>query len=211
LIVFDINSWHYKIILYVWGEKFFLDTSEIDTKKLMDLDSTKFQELSWKDYPRLEKPRTINFCPYCRAIVGSVISLPFVYLWRKFPHKPHKERTHEEIMKASARRNLIIRLIGGGVNVGFGIQHIIDGNYEMAAIVIGIGIGVIFMFRIGKLLKPLTKRIFDWQVRRMEKKLKNKKPKKERKPSLLLESIKAEHDKICPPVFFIDKTPQDMR
>jgi len=204
--VFDINSWHYKLIHYVWSEKFFLDTSEIDMKKLMDLDSTKFQELSYRDYPRLEKPKTINFCPYCRAIVGSFISLPFVYLWRLFPHKPRKTRTHTETIKASERRSKQVRTIIAAGMFGFGIWKIIDGDWPWS----------IFYFFLAA-FNYKSPEVLKWIGTQMMKiKWPKRKPKEHKRKSITVspdffKKLQKKHEVICPPVFFIDKNPQDMR
>jgi len=86
MIVFDINSWHYKLILYTFGKNFFLDTSELDWKAIKEIDSTKLIDMTWNNYPRIEKPKTVNLCPYCRAVVASTVLLPLVFLWRLFPY-----------------------------------------------------------------------------------------------------------------------------
>jgi len=205
LIVFDINSWHYKLILYVWSVKFFLDTSAIDYKKLMALDSTKLKELSWRDYPRLEKPKTINFCPYCRAIVGSVISLPFVYLWRLFPHKPKKERTHAEIIKRSEKFNKIVRYVFGAGFAGYAAYKIIvDSDYLMGAFYIGLAA---FQFKSPEVLKWIIMQT----AKRLPKRKHKDKPRKQRTVSPeFFKKLQKKHEVICPPVYFIDKTPKDL-
>lgn len=199
MLVFDNMSWHYKLILYSWGENFFLDTSEIDWKKLESIPGDNIKNMSWIEFPKISKPKTVNLCPYLRALVGSIIALPFVWLYRKFPRIPHKPRTHIEVMKSMERRSIILRYGLAALNIGLGLWRLLDGEYGMAAFQIGIGLFIIF-------IKPISRfmiRVMAYLPKRKHKKQLT--PKEPKEPSLLKAKIAAEHDKICPPIFFIDK------
>jgi len=54
---FSKDSWHYKITHFV------------------------FPALFWS------RLGGINLCPYMRAVIASIFSLPFVYAWRKLPYR----------------------------------------------------------------------------------------------------------------------------
>jgi len=207
MIVFDINSWHYKLILYTFGKNFFLDTSELDWTAIKEIDSTKLIDMSWNDYPRIEKPKTVNLCPYCRGIVGSVVTLPFVFLWRLFPHKPKKQITHAEIMKRSERNSNIVRCVFAGGFASYGVYKIIDGDYFMGLFYFGLAV---FNLKSPEILKWVITRLSKIPLpKRKPKVIKNKEPKK---PSKILDIISQKHDAICPPIFFVDvKEPEEFR
>ena len=137
MIVFDINSWHYKLILYTFGKNFFLDTSELDWKAIKEIDSTKLMDLTWENYPRIEKPKTVNLCPYCRAVVASTILLPLVFLWRLFPHKKRDE-SRAAMMKRSDRNFKLVRCVVAGGFAAFGVWKIIHEDYGMGIFYIGL-------------------------------------------------------------------------
>jgi len=195
------TSWHYKLILWTWGEHFFED-AEIDMKSLYEIDSTKLEKLIWEQYPRTYKPKTVNFCPYCRALVGSVITSPFVYLWRLFPHKQRKDMTRAEIMKASKRRTFLSLIIAGGINYGLAVKYFVFSEWWAGIPSFVIGTLLIFGYwkseAIGKFLVNLAAK---WPKRKPKvKKVKIPKPKKEHK---ILAKIASKHDLICPPIFFV--------
>ncbi len=196
MLIFNKKSWHYKLILYSWGENFFLDTSEIDWKKLESIPGDNIKNMSWIEFPKIQKPKTVNLCPYLRALVGSVIALPFVWLYRKIPRKPSKPRTHIEVMKSMERRSIILRYGLAALNFGLGAWRIVDGEWAMAAFNIGVAMFIIYVKRFGLLMFFISKH---WPKRKH--KVKTVKPKN---PSLLKAKLVAEHDKICPPIFFVD-------
>ena len=88
MIVFNTSSWHYKLVLYVFGKNFFTEKDTVDFDRY-----GKDREIIWT-----RKPKVVNFCPYCRGVLAAFWMIPFVFIWRKFPHKK-KELTHDEIMK----------------------------------------------------------------------------------------------------------------
>lgn len=206
MIIFDINSWHYKLILYTFGKNFFLDTSELDWQAIKEIDSTKLIDMSWNDYPRIEKPKTINLCPYCRGIVVSVVMLPFVFLWRLFPHKPKKHRSHAEIMKRSNRNFKIVRGVIAGGFAAFGVWKIIHEDYPMGIFYLGLA-----AFNLKS--DVIMKKVIMWFSKVIPKrKVKERKVKEPKKPSKILSTISQKHDAICPPIFFVDvKDPEKLR
>jgi len=96
-LVFDKNSWHYRLVVYIFTSEFFLEIDGIDMQSMETVDMEKDFRIIYK-----KKTRTVNLCPYCRAVVGAVMMFPFVVLWRLFPHKKTKQ-THAEIMRKSQR------------------------------------------------------------------------------------------------------------
>lgn len=150
-----------------------------------------------------KKAKTINFCPYCRAIVAALACLPFVYLWRLYPHKPKPKKTHEQVMKSVRLKGWIARIIGCGINVALGIKNIIfgmdDGMYISGIIQIILGAGLLT----AHLWVPQIVRWIILHSPKWERKQKLQKVKKPREPSKLEQKIKSKHDIYCPPIFFV--------
>ena len=94
MIHFNNDSWHYRLVLYVFGKNFFIEKDGIDfaamEKQFGPNLPTDYHNMIYKI-----KPKVVNFCPYCRGVLWSALSLPFVYVWRIFfPYDPTKEKTH---------------------------------------------------------------------------------------------------------------------
>ncbi len=202
-LVFNKKAWHYKLILYVWSERFFLDTSELDWKAMEGMKGDEIMDMGWQNVPRLSKPKTVNLCPYCRAVVASVATLPLVFLWRLFPHKK-TERTRAEIMKRSERSSKIIRYSVAGGFVAFGVWKIIDGDWEWSIFYFVLAAfntksPEIFKWVTTK-LNPFLDRLFNWQHKRK----KESKPKTMKVTPEFFKKLSEKHDAICPPIFFVD-------
>ena len=188
-LVFDKNSWHYKLVVYVFGVDFFLETDGFDIQAMSTVNMEKDFKIIYK-----KKPRTVNLCPYCRAIVGALIMFAFIVLWRLFPHK-EKKLTHAQIIKRSQRNTRIVRGLVCGFMGVMGIWKFIEGEYGM---VVFYGAMVIFNIYSVQILKWIAKNL-------PKNKLKRQTPQKPKVPSKLAQSISEKHDIVCPPVFFIDK------
>ena len=193
-IIFDKNSWHYRLIVYIFTTDFFIETDGIDIRAMEAVNMEKDFRIVYK-----KKPKTVNLCPYCRAIVGAVIMFPFIVLWRLFPHKPKPKKTHAEIMKRSKRNTLIARIMVAIFMGIMGIWKILDGDYFMAIFYGGM---VIFNLFSVQILKWIAKKL-------PKQKLKQKPFKKSKEPSKIIKSIAEKHDIICPPIFFIDIQRED--
>ncbi len=200
-LVFDKNSWHYRLVVYVFTSEFFLEIDGIDIQSMETVDMEKDFRIIYK-----KKPRTVNLCPYCRAVVASTVLLPLVFLWRLFPHKK-KERTHAEIMKRSEKTSKIVRYTIAGGFVAFGVWKIIHEDYGMGVFYLGLAV---FNVKSPKILKWVVTRLNKIHLRKGKPKvIKVKEPKK---PSKILTTISKKHDAICPPIFFVDvKNPEELR
>lgn len=213
MLIFNKYSWHYRLILFTLGEKFFLDTTKIDWR------ATESQPADTPNFKIIYKslPKTVNLCPYCRAVVYCLMTLPFVYVWKLFPHKPTKELTHAQIMKRMKRRSFLIRCSAGSFNLALGIWHIFfDQQYFVAAIQISLGLILILLFPfwniffkifrpVGKVISPIVKSIYAMLPKKKQSQ-EDLLDITEKNPSLFKAKIAAEHDKICPPIYFVDKT-----
>ena len=203
MLLYHTTSWHYLLVLYVFGKNFFTEKDDID----MDA-TTKANKIIWT-----RKPRVVNFCPYCRAVLYSVIAFPFVWIWKKLPHKPKKEKTHAEIMKSMRIKNILIRSIAGSINIVLGLSKIPDGEYVLAAVQIAIGIGLIFLFQVAHVMAPGFRKF----VKFIEKYWPEKKqytPEKQKlikNPNFLKIYLTENHDKFCPPIAFVDKNDTEIR
>ena len=202
MFVFDTSSWHYKIVLYVLGKNFFTE------KDTIDYDQTeKRNTVIWT-----RKPRIVNFCPYCRAVLYSVVSFVFVWIWRQLPHKPKREKTHAEIMKSLRRKNIAVRCIAGGINIGLGLSKIPQGEYTLAAVQIIIGIALLFMFQFAHLMAPPFKILYKFIEKYWpEKKQYIPKNQKPNNSNFLKIYLTENHDKFCPPIAFVDKNDTEIR
>ncbi len=219
---FNTLSWHYRLVMYVFGNNFFTENDTVDMTEYR-----KSAKIVWT-----RKPKVINFCPYCRGVLWSVLSLPFVYVWRIFfPHDPTKELTHAQTMRRMKIRGILIRSIGGGIQFPFAVGNYLNGNYEGAIVNLAFGVGIIatFMFlpgnkRVHKFLRiPINKRIskilvtpfkYLWMlidpiiahiVKYFEEKDKNK----TKNPNIIITYLHSKHSEICPPVCFIEKVDQE--
>jgi len=221
LIHFNNDSWHYRLVLYVFGKNFFIEKDGIDFAA-MEKQFGPYLPTSYHNMIYKTKPKVVNFCPYCRGVLWSALSLPFVYVWRiLFPHDPTKEKTHAEIMRRMKIRGILIRSIGGSIQFPFGIMNYLHGNYEAAIINFFIGFLIIgtFLFLPGHkrtqkilgtpfrylwlLIKPIVNFISKlWPKKQVKKgtvlKIKN--------PSIVVTYLQSKHHALCPPVCFIDKS-----
>lgn len=203
-IIFDKNSWHYRLVLYAFTPEFFLETDGMDLQAMESVDMENDFKIIYK-----KKPKTVNLCPYCRALVGALIILPFIVLWRLFPHKPKPKRTHAEQMKRIQRQGWIVRIGAAALNIGFGIRHLL--NYpELSEIIAGtIQLLVAAFVLTGHIWFPS---IIKWIIKKFAFKKKKitvssfRKPKKDHKT---FQKIVDKHDLICPPIFFVDVKSED--
>lgn len=203
MLQYNNTSWHFRLVLYVFGNNFFTERDSIDvaaTEKAKDLVFTR-------------KPKIVNFCPYCRAILWGVLSLPFVFVWRKIPHKEKKPLTHKEIMRKMRIRSIIVRLFAGGINIGLGLPKVLAAanmvEFYLGLIQIVIGVFLIFMFPIGKFLFPYILKLIKFVSKYLpEKKIMSNKP---QRPSLIMAYLHTKHLRICPPVAFVDPNDTETR
>ncbi len=202
MLQYNITSWHFRLVLYVFGKNFFTEPDTIDAKA-----SEKALRLIFT-----RKPKVVNFCPYCRAVLFGTISLPFVYIWRKLPHKPKKEKTREEIMKSLKIKNILVRSIAGGINISLGIGKIFEGEYGFAILQITIGLVLIFVFQFAYVFSPGLKILVKFFEKHWpKKKIKKDKVKTPKSPSLVKLYFTENHDKFCPPIAFVDPNDTEVR
>lgn len=188
-ILSNTSSWHYRLIVYVFTSEFFLEADGIDIKAMDAVNMEKDFKIIYK-----KKPKTVNLCPYCRAVVGVVIMFPFIILWRLLPHKK-KIYTHQEIMKRSQKHSKIVRIAVAGVMGAFVVWHMSTGNYFFAGFYVGLVIFNLF-----------STQILTWVVKKIPKRKFKIQSKESKQPSKIVKIISEKHDLICPPIFFVDKT-----
>lgn len=204
MLLYNTDSWHYRLVLYVFSKDFFLETMGLDFKAMDSQYATGDKSDEFK-FIYKKKPKTVNFCPYCRAVVAAIAFLPFVYLWRLYPHKPKPKRTHAEIMKSIRRKGWIARIMGASINVLFGIKNISsleDGSVTIGIFQIILGASLLT----GHLWAP---QVIRWLILHSPKWRRVSKPRddtlKSKEPSKLIQKIKSKHVVYCPPIFFIQK------
>lgn len=184
-LVFKKNAWHYWLVRYTFGEEFF---TEIDWNQTLKI-SEAFNDIQW-----VRKTKTVNFCPYCRAVVSSLISFPFIFVWRLLPHKDRKEETHEQVMKRSKRNSKIIRMIVAVFMGGMAIIKILNGEYLFSLFYLGL---VLFNIYNVKIMKWLLKHLPKFKTKKITKG-------DSKSSSKIFKKIESKHDLVCPPIFFID-------
>ena len=234
MIHFNDDSWHYRLVLYVFGKNFFIEKDGLDFAAMEKAFDPKLPSEDRRIIYKT-KPKVVNFCPYCRGVLWSALSLPFVYVWRSFfPHDPTKELTHEQTMRRMKIRGILIRSIAGCVQFPFALGNYLAGNYEIAIFQVFIGILIITTLalfpgnkRIAKFFNsPLNKQIrkilvipfkYIYQlidpiinhiVKYFEEKDKNKVI-KAKNPNIVVTYLQSTHHALCPPVCFIDKIDQE--
>lgn len=212
---FNTQSWHYRLVLYVFGKNFFLERDTIDLDEFK-----KTNRIIWT-----KKPKIINFCPYCRGVLYSAISLPFVYIWRLLPHKERKELSHEETKARMKRRGLWIKCIASGIQFPLAVVNIVAGNYSAAIFQIIFGILLIGIFLLlpykydetakilgpplRKYVWPVIKPIVNFISKYLKERKHIEKEHKVKNPSIIKTYLDSKHSAICPVVCFIDKVDQE--
>ena len=231
------SSWHYKLVYYVFGKSFFFE-SDLDHDKVRK-ELAILEDKTRKEFPNddkiLEKKyhefhmnmfgnesfmkyteiKTTSFCPYCRAVLTSLIIFPFVVLYKLIPKKEPKQYNREESRKRMDRRSKIVRVMCGSVNIALGIRSILDNSIEIGFIQIGLGIGLMFLFqsaiffrKIYSLIYSCYKKIKNILINLHILKVKTKKiPKAEKPktPNFVQAFFSENHSKYCPPVAFVNE------
>lgn len=221
MFVFDTSSWHYNLVLYVFGKTFF-SNKIIDGKKIRKKIEA-LEEKARKEHPNDDHvienvlrgsrlyddeeiytytPKSINFCPYCRVVLWSVLLLPLAVILKLIPKRKKKPF---DIKKS--RRNIKILKITVMIFIGImGTKALIDGEYGFAT----------FHFTVAS-FQIWGKYVFDWygkwQIKRDYKKIKKQKSELEttKTTNLFSAYLKMHHSKICPPVTFVDKNDTEIR
>ena len=220
MFVFNTSSWHFKLVLYVFGKSFFFK-KQMDDKKLREKIKS-IEEIARRKYPNNDEeltkaifsvkfhedenlftyvPKPLNFCPYCRAVVWSIVLFPFVVLSKLIPRREKKPFD----IKKSKRNMKIIKILAMILIGSFGIHQLIVGNYGLA----------IFHFAVASFQiwgGIVFKLYFNWQEKRLFKKPKQR-PKQttQKNPSLLMAYLHSNHNKICPQVTFVDENDTEVR
>ena len=238
MFVFNTSSWHYKLVYYVFGASFFFDET-LDHDKINKA-RTKVFDKARKEFPNddnaLEKAdsdfnmqlfhnndfvtyttkKIVNFCPYCRAVVTSLVLFPFSALYKLIPKRKPKRLSFKESQKRLDRRSKIIRSICGGLNIGLALKSLlIDGSIEIAIIQFTIGVGLIFLNQsaiiIRKIIylvysgyKKIKKLLITLHILKEVKKVKVAKSKEQKTPNIVQAFFSENHEKYCPPVRFVD-------
>lgn len=195
MIQFNTDSWHFRFVVYVFGDSFFTEKDSIDIDA-----STKTRNIVW-----ITKPKVINFCPYCRAVIAAITLIPIAWILKKIPRKQKKFKPFD--IKKSRRNTKIIR-IAAMIAIGlFGVHQLYEGNYGVAIfhfLLASFQIWGIFVFRWYSA----------WYAKRMEKKNKDVKQnmlREKNNSSLLMTYLHTNHSKICPLVAFVDKNDTETR
>lgn len=216
--VFNTNSWHFKLVMYVFGDSFF-NTQELDldaTIKKIEFRPAKRLDWNNKEDNKLVKvegepdsfvyksiPKIVNLCPYCRAVVAAIPLVPFAFVAKRIPRREKKPFD----IKKSRRNTKIIKIVAIVIFAVWGTINLLQGNYAMA----------IFQYSVAS-FHWWNKYLFEYLIKRAakraEKKLKDRKPEEEdtqKNPSLLLAYLKSNHSKVCPPIAFVDKNDTEIR
>lgn len=238
MLQYAISSWHYKLVYYVFGKSFFFKY-DLDHDKIRE-QRTILEEKIRREFPNDDKileekyhefhmnvfgsdsfmkyteHKTTSFCPYCRAVLTSLIIFPFVVLYKLIPKKESKQYNREESRKRMERRSKIVRAACGSVNIALGIKSIVlENSIEVGIIQIGIGIGLMFLFqsailfrKIYSLVYSCYKKIKNILINLHILKVKTKKIPKlhpPKTPNFIQAFFSENHSKYCPPVAFVDE------
>ena len=202
MLLYYTNSWHYLLVLYVFTKEFFMMTDGFDFKAM---DNQYNHQTKTEDFKLIYKKKTriVNFCPYCRAVLAASLMLPFVYLWRLYPHKPKPKKTHAQIMKSLHLRGWVARIIGCVINFVLGIKNIIFNENDFTIVIGLIQFGLGLALLSGHFWFP---QIIRWIIKNSPKiKYKIKKVNKDNKSSKFVKKLYEKHEIICPPIFFIEE------
>jgi len=218
MFLFNTNSWHFKLVNYVFGDSLFVEKKlDMDaTIKKISEEETKFHN-KWrnahtdeikKQYDLLKQKRTsmiyksipkvVNLCPYLRALVAAFTLFPFAIIAKRIPKR--KERPFD--IKKSRRNTKIIKLVVIGIFAVWGTINLLDGNFGMAAFQYG-----------AASFQWWGKYLFEYIAKRAAKREKKKDytPKLSKNPSLLSTYLHSHHSKICPPIAFVNDNDTEVR
>lgn len=232
------SSWHYKLVRYVYGQIFFFEY-DLDYEKIRK-ERTMLEDKTRREFPNddtaLEKKhqefrmsvyhddsfmiytekKKINFCPYCRAVVTSLIVFPFVILYKLIPKGKPKKIDWKEKRRKMEYRSKIIRVICGGFNIGLGIKNIVlDNSIEAGIIQLVIGIGIIFLNQSAIIIRKIFNSV-NFCYKKIKKLLINlgilkvkinntPEPQEPPTPNFVQAFFTENHNKYCPPVAFVDE------
>ncbi len=183
--LFNTSSLHFRLVKYVFGDSLFIE------KKIDFDESIKNHEIIYK-----KKSKIVNLCPYCRAVVLSILLLPISFIYKKFPKK-HKEPKPFDIKK-SQRNVKIIKLIALVALSLFGVHQLIIGHYYLATFHLGVA-----SFQLWG--QYFFKYIVKLQKKREKKKSEIIQTENRKSPGLFKIYLEAQHAKICPSIGFIDE------
>jgi len=203
---------------YVFGDSLFVDKRyDIDaTIKIVEKEETEFHN-KWRnvDSDELKKqynlfkvkrtklvyksiPKTVNLCPYLRAVVAATILFPFAIIAKIIPKR--KEKPFD--IKKSRRNTKIIKIVVVAIFAVWGTINLLQGNYWMA----------VFQYAAGS-FQWWGKYLFDYLSERAAKKeeKQDNPPILPKNPSLVLAYLKSNHSKVCPPIAFLDVNDTEVR
>jgi len=230
-IVYGTRSWHYRLVLYVYGEEFFtiryFDHSCIKT----DEDLQKMFE-SPNEFQKT-KPKHVNFCPYCRAVVVSIVLLPFAAILKRIPKKTRKDMTLEELKKSREKRMRMLFGILASYHFVMGFINIIvmKDSFWWGFIQIVFGIMFLFFPEVSKIIKKsvlhlislynkpksvvirskirnaaikMKPALVKLKILKIKIKIKPRKIPRPHSPPFIKAFFTENHEKYCPPIFFVD-------
>jgi hypothetical protein len=209
------------LVSYVFGDSLFVEKRfDVDaTIKVIEKEETEFHN-KWRNasFDELKKqydlfkvkrsslvyksiPKTVNLCPYLRAVVAAVIFFPFAIIAKRIPKRKQKPFD----IKKSRRNTNIIKVIVIAIMAVWGTYNLLQGNYGIA----------LFQYGAGSFQwwgKYLFEFITNYTAKREAKKeKKDDTPKLLENPSLLLTYLKSNHNKVCPPVAFVNENDTEVR
>ena len=219
---FNTNSWHYWLVNYVFGDSLFVDKKyDLDaTIKIVTKEETEFHN-KWRhlDSDELKKqydlfkvnrtpmiyksiPKTVNLCPYLRAVVAAVVLFPFAIIAKRIP----KRKKQPFDIKKSRRNTKILKIGVTGFLAVWGTINLFHGNYGIA----------LFQYAAGS-FQWWGKYPFEY-ISKLAEKREAKKEKKDddtqklpRNPSLFMAYLKSNHNKVCPSIAFVDVNDTEVR
>ena len=143
-------------------------------------------------------PKSVNLCPYMRAVVAAVILFPFAVIKNLLPKREKKPFD----IKKSRRNTKIIKIVVIVIFAIWGTHNLLQGNYGMAA----------FQYAAGS-FQWWGKYLFEYLAERAAKKEEKQEnpPVLPKNPSLFLAYLKSNHNKICPPIAFVNDNDTEVR
>lgn len=219
MLQYNTSSWHYRLVLYVYGKWFFSD-KYIDHSMIRN-DEDFYKMIQSPDTFSKGKPKQVNFCPYCRAVLASIFLLPFSIVYKQIPKRKSKKLSWDERKKRMDRNSKIIRAALGSFNIGLGLKNIFLDSDMLAAGIFQISMGLIIMFipqviaiirkispQITFVYNQIKKFLIAVRILRVKVKIRPAKIHKDKSPNFLSAFLSENHTKYCPSIFFVDKNKQ---
>ena len=178
-IKFTKNTWHYRLVIFVFGKHYF--------------SGEKYYKGKW-----IKQGYDTSLCEYFWTVVLCSLIFPFKGFWEILPYGV---KQHEDIIKVLLIWLIISVIVHAFVVFkGIGVPEVQVWYLGIVIYFGGIGVALGGIGILAVIFK-MNDAVDDYYKKRKE----SKHDEKESKPSLLVEFLKAKKNKVCPCIKFVEE------